>query len=530
MFKLHMKYLFLSIITWCVTISSFAQNNNYWQQNVGYTINVALDDKNNSLKGDISIVYKNNSPETLEYIWFHIWPNAYKNDSTALFQQLINDTTSHEDLSNITRGYIDGLNFKVNGKIAKTEPHAHPGYIDIVKVLLPKNLKPGESITITTDFNVKLPSYFSRSGFADGQFMITQWYPKPAVFDKKGWHEFPYLSMGEYYSEYADYKVNITLPGNYVVGATGVLQNKNELDQYKNIGAYNTANRSTSPKLYSNKNSTKTLTYIAQNVPDFAWFAEKDIVIQYDTLQLPSGKTVDAFTYYKNKPETIWNNSIDYAKDATRYYSNAIGEYEYPTVQVFEGPKNNSSGGMEYPMITLITVPGASKEYLDGVIAHEIGHNWFMSMLGSNERDHTWQDEGLNTYYQFRYEAEKYRYNSIFGDQIPQQLKQLPLQEFQMTLYNAMRQIPMKAAIDQPAANFKTSEEYGIISYIKTALWLYEMEKKFGRDNIDKAFKEYFKEWHNKHPQPEDMKASFEKALDTNLDTFFDQLKKEGNI
>ncbi|MCH5683658.1 hypothetical protein LWM68_04880 [Niabella sp. W65] len=166
------------------TTTTFAQDG-YWQQHLDYKIDVALDDKNNSLKGNVNIVYKNNSPETLNFIWFHIWPNAYKNDSTALFQQLRNDPTSEEDLTKITRGEIDGLNFKVDGKIAKTEPHSNPNYIDIIKVVLPKSLKPGESATISTDFLVKLPSYFSRSGFADGQYMATQWYPKPAVFDKK---------------------------------------------------------------------------------------------------------------------------------------------------------------------------------------------------------------------------------------------------------------------------------------------------------------------------------------------------------
>ena len=502
----------------------------YWQQDVDYTIDVTLNDQDNSLQGTSTVVYKNNSPESLNFIWFHLWPNAYKNENTALFQQLKNDSSSKEDLSAIAYGYIDGLDFKVNGKKAKTEAHPNPAYIDIIKVVLPKALKPGESATISTDFHVKLPSYFSRSGFADGQFMIAQWYPKPAVFDKKGWHEFPYLSMGEYYSEYGNYKVTITLPGNYVVGATGTLQNKDELAQYKAIGSKNIADRTGTPVLYKGTQATKTLSYIAENVPDFAWFAEKDVVIQYDTLQLKSGKVVDAFTYYKNKPETIWNNSIDYAKAATRFYSNAIGEYEYPVVQVFEGPKNNSSGGMEYPMITLITVPDASKEYLDGVIAHEIGHNWFMSMLGSNERDHTWQDEGLNSYFQFRYEAERGRYNSIFRDQIPPQMRELPLDQFQRATYYALSQIPMNLIIDQPAAAFKTSDDYAIASYIKAALWVFQLEKKVGRDKVDAAFKAYFNEWSNKHPQPEDMKASFEKSLGTNLDEWFGELKKEDPI
>ncbi|WP_346238091.1 M1 family metallopeptidase [Niabella insulamsoli] len=512
-----------------LTTSVIAQDA-YWQQDVSYKIEVSLDDKANTLSGKEEIVYKNNAPETLTYIWFHIWPNAYKNDSTALFQQLKNDPTSEDDLSTITHGYIDGLDFKVNGKKAKIEPHSNPNYIDIIKVILPESLKPGASATIATTFRVKLPSYFSRSGYADGQFMATQWYPKPAVYDKSGWHEFPYLSMGEYYSEYGDYKVDITLPGDYVVGATGVLQNADELKQYKSIGMKNATNRTEAPELYKGKSGNKTLTYLAKNVPDFAWFAEKNVVIQYDTLQLSSDKTVDAFTFYKNKPGTIWNNSIDYAKDATRAYSHWIGDYQYPTVQVFEGPKNNSSGGMEYPMITLITVPDASKEYLDGVIAHEIGHNWFMSMLGSNEREHTWQDEGLNTYFQFRYEAEKYRYNSIFKDQIPEAVKNLPLVQFQSALYNAMRQIPMNSAIDQPAENFKSSQEYGLISYLKTAIWVYQLEQQFGRQKIDEAFKDYFKAWSNKHPQPEDLKASFEKSLGSNLDAAFNKLKTVDNL
>lgn len=523
-----MKYLFTTLALW-ITVTCIGQND-YWQQGLKYNIDVSLNDNAYTLSGKETITYKNNSPDTLNYIWFHIWPNAYKNDSTALLQQIRTDVSRKEKLESYTPGYISGLNFTVNGKKATTSPHRNPQYIDIVKLNLPQPLLPNTSATIATNFTVKLPSYFSRSGFADGEFMVCQWYPKPAVYDKDGWHEFPYLDMGEFYSEYADYTVNVTLPAGYVVGATGVLQNAGELKQYKTIGKKNAADRSTNAVLYPLSKGVKTLTYIAKDVPDFAWFAEKNIVIQYDTLQLPSGKIVDAFTYYKNKKNTLWNNSIDYVKDATRKYSEWIGEYEYPVVQAFEGPKNNASGGMEYPMITLITEPDAHKEALDGVIAHEVGHNWFMSMLGSNERMHTWQDEGLNTYYQFRYEAEKYRYNSIFGDQIPDDIKKLSVKNFQDAVYGAMMQVPMNGAIDEPADQFKTSEEYGIVSYVKTAIWMYMLESKFGRDRVDKAFRDYFNEWKNKHVQPEDMKRSFEKTLGANLDTYFALLKKENGF
>lgn len=524
--KKYLVLLFLSFST-----VAFAQDK-YWQQQVRYDIDVTLNDGEKSLKGFEKIVYKNNSPSSLHFIWFHIWPNAYKNESTALFHQLKNDTARAAKLEKYTYGSIEGLNFKVNGKVAGTEAHPNPQYIDIIKVKLPSELKPGDSVTITTDFKVKLPSYFSRSGYADGEFMVCQWYPKPAVFDKNGWHEFPYLDMGEFYSDYASFNVNITVPSDYVVGATGVLQNADELAAYKRVGAQNAANKNAKPVLYApiNKGGVKKLNYKMNNVPDFAWFADKDFVIQYDTAKLESGKLVDAFTYYHNKDSTLWNYSVDYAKDAVKRYSKWIGEYEYPVVQVVEGPKNNSSGGMEYPTITLITSPDAKKESLDAVIAHEVGHNWFMSMLGSNERQHAWQDEGLNTYFQFRYEAEKYRSNSVFGQAIPVEVQALPVKDFLSAIYGALSGIPMQSAIDLPSDKFVTSDEYSTASYLKTALWLYVLENGVGRERMDAAFKHYFELWHGKHPQPTDLKAAFESSLGINLDAYFQLLKKEGKF
>ena len=360
--------------------------------------------------------------------------------------------------------------------------------------------------------------------------MACQWYPKPAVYDKNGWHEFPYLDMGEFYSEYGSYKVNITVPAEFVIGATGTLQNSDELSMYKDLGKRNLADKKAKPSLYkaANPKEKKTLTYIAANVPDFAWFADKDFIIQYDTAQLSTGKIIDVFSYYVR--DTLWKNSIAYIKDGAKHYSDWIGEYEYPVVQAVEGPKNNESGGMEYPMITLITSPDAKAETLDAVIVHEVGHNWFMSMLGSNERMHTWMDEGLNTYFQFRYEAEKYKSNEILGDEIPPFVKAYSIDTFQNMVYKVISQIPMVTPIETPADQFKNSDDYGLISYIKTAVWVYDLENTIGRDKIDAAFRNYFKEWKDKHPQPEDLKASFEESINGKLDDFFKLLNKEGGI
>ena len=378
-----------------------------------------------------------------------------------------------------------------------------------------------------------LPAYFSRSGYSEGEFMACQWYPKPAVYDKNGWHEMPYLDMGEFYSEYASYQVSLTVPSDYVVAATGNLLSKLELDIYKSVGSANSKSRKGKPVLYSatGNGATKTLNYFAEKVPDFAWFADKDFVIQYDTIQFSSGKVVDAFTYYHNKKKTLWENSIDYIKEGTSKYSMWVGEYGYPVVQAVEGPSNNSSGGMEYPMVTLITSPDAKKEALDGVIAHEVGHNWFMAMLGSNERLHTWMDEGLNSYYHFRYEAEKYRYNSIFGDAIPDEVKKLPVDKFLETIYRVIDQnLPMQSAMETPADQFRNSDEYGIVSYVKTALWLYLLEQNVGRDKVDAAMHNYFEKWKFKHPQPEDMQLAFEETIGGSLSKFFLLTKKEGKL
>ena len=217
-------------------------------------------------------------------------------------------------------------------------------------------------------------------------------------------------------------------------------------------------------------------------------------------------------------------------KNGTRAYSGYLGEYAYPVVQAVEGPKNESSGGMEYPMITLITSPDASEEMLDAVITHEVGHNWFMGMLASNERNHAWLDEGINTYFQFRYEAERYRYNSIFGNDIPKELKQKPVDEFQALVYKAMNNIPMEPAIDMHSAAFANKQEYGLIEYIKTSIWMYLMELELGKENLDRAMQSYFKEWKFKHPYPEDLKATLQKELNTDMTTFFDLLKKKGNF
>ena len=242
----------LSLLTACglwLAASSQQFNHARWQQQVNYSIEVSLNDKEKTLEGFESIVYLNNAPDTLPFIWFHVWPNAYKNDKTAFSDQLLeNGNTKFYFSTKEQKGYINRLDFKVDGTTAKTEDH--PRHIDIIKLILPRPLAPKEKITITTPFHVKLPFNFSRGGYDGESFQVTQWYPKPAVYDQDGWHPMPYLDQGEFYSEFGEFDVRITVPKDYVVAATGELQNKEEKAWLKTrMGA--------EPETLPKKNSSK---------------------------------------------------------------------------------------------------------------------------------------------------------------------------------------------------------------------------------------------------------------------------------
>jgi hypothetical protein len=513
------KYLLSLLIANGLWLTAFSQ---YWQQEVNYTIDVSLNDKDHSLDGFEKIEYINNSPDTLRFIWFHVWPNAYKNDKTAFTDQTLeNGSTKFYFSDKDQKGYINRLNFKVDNITAQVEDH--PQHIDIIKIILPSPLAPANRITITTPFHVRLPYNFSRGGHDGESYQATQWYPKPAVYDNKGWHPMPYLDQGEFYSEFGSFDVRITVPMNYVVAATGELQNKDEKDWLKSRSDFTWTPLQHTEKL--KEGGTKTVTeqfpesskeikilhYKQNNIHDFAWFADKRFIVNYDTCLLAPGKWIDVITYYTAPHQELWKNSIQYAKDAVRHYSTYVGMYPYSVIQVVQGPES-FGGGMEYPTVTVIS-PSGSKQSLDHVIAHELGHNWFYGILGSNERDHPWMDEGINSYYDHTYIVSKY------GKQ--PQLERIVFETKAVT------------KTDQPieGASEKFSElNYGVVVYYKTSEWMRYLESQLGTETFNKAMQDYYLRWQFKHPQPEDFKLSIESSTGRNLDSVFSYLNKTGTL
>jgi Peptidase family M1 domain len=510
---------FLVIFSICLVTIVNCQSN-YWQQQVNYIIDVTLHDKDNSLDAFEKIEYTNNSPDTLKFIWFHVWPNAYKNDKSTFSDQMLLNGDTHFYFSNKEqRGYINRLDFKINNVTCNTEDH--PLYIDVLKVILPDPLPPGQKITLSTPFHVQLPYNFSRGGHDEESYQLTQWYPKPAVYDKKGWHPMPYLNQGEFYSEFGNFDVRITLPENYVVAATGELQNEEEKQWLltrtdfswepvkQKIKIKGGGIKTTVQKFPLSSSEVKTLRYTQTNVHDFAWFADKRFIVNHDTCQLASGKIIDVYTYYTLQQKDLWKNSVQYTKQAIRFYSSQLGEYPYNIVSAVQGPQS-FGGGMEYPTITVIS-PASSAKELDIVLAHEIGHNWLYGVIATNERDHPWMDEGINSFYEHRYSAEHY--------------KESPSEE--RAIFETFAAEKSDQPIETTSENFSLTN-YDLVAYYKTSEWLRWLEEEVGKESFDKAMKEYYNRWQFKHPQPEDFKNSIEESTGKNLDSAFALLNKKG--
>lgn len=496
-----MKYFLLIFFGVASSLSSRAQDN-YWQQYLNYDIDVKLDDTLKTLDGYLKLKYRNNSPDTLSFIWFHLWPNAYKNDRTALTEQTLeNGRTDFYFAPANKRGYINRLDFRINDEPQRLEDH--PSDIDIVKLILEKPLAPGEEVLITTPFHVQLPYNYSRGGYYQKTFQVTQWYPKPAVYDKYGWHEMPYLDQGEFYSEFGDFTVDITVPSSYKVAATG-LQMLSEND-------------SLSGPLKTNNTGLATYRYQQDSVHDFAWFADRDFVMVKDSIQLASGKTVVLQVYRHGLKNKAWDNAISYLKDAIRLHSDWIGEYPWPVATVVEGYMG-FAGGMEYPTITILHTPGRNSLGSD-LIFHEVGHNWFYGILANNERSFPWMDEGFNTYYDNRFKN-RVNISNANGLSNPALLEKVP--------YQTMASLNLDQPINTSADSL-TAINAAVISYFKTADWLKKIEDSIGRTAFDKLMQGYYQKWKFRHPYPEDFYAML-KESGTRAADMYHLINKKGML
>jgi hypothetical protein len=513
-----MRKLFSIIFLLPIAVQLIAQsapkklNQANWQQHVAYTISVKLDDNKNALDGKISMVYSNNSPDVLNQIYMHVWPNAYANRNTAFAKQhLENGKTDFYFAKPQDQGSIDSLNFMVNNSSIKWNL---TNDIDIALLTLNQPLKPGEKITISTPFYVQLPKVYSRLGHEKQLYCITQWFPKPAVYDVNGWNPIPYLDQGEFYSEFGSFDVSITLPKNYVLAATGNLQNKEE-EAFLNKLAESNANQFEESPLSSNE--FKTVRYLQDSVHDFAWFASKEFNVKKGEVTLQNGKKIATWLFAKR----MNNSGIGYINEGVKYYSDHIGNYPYNLAQVVITPLE-AGGGMEYPTITNCASIDRT------TIIHEVGHNWFYGILGSNEREHPWMDESLNTYYESRCTQEKEdeaRAKTAGQKDFLRDVFNLDLKGFGQSrlLYGITARKNEDQAGNLPSTTY-TDFNYGAIIYAKNPLSFYMLQNYLGNDKFDAMMHAYYEKWKFKHPLPNDFRQHAEAFTNENLSWFFDEV------
>ncbi len=475
----------------------------YWQQHVDYTMEVDMDVKNYRYMGTQKLVYTNNSPDTLNKVFYHLYFNAFQPGSQMdVRSRTISDPDNRvgdriSKLSPEEIGYLKVSSLQQDGK--KT---TYQTVGTILEVQLAKPILPGAKTTFSMDFNGQVPVQIRRSGRNNEEgiaLSMTQWYPKMAEYDFEGWHADPYIGR-EFHGVWGDFDVKITIDKDYVIGGSGYLQNGNEI-------GYNYQDEGVKVK---RKGKNLTWHFIAPKVHDFAWAADPDYI--HDKLVAADGTILNFF--YQNDPKIIenWKKLQPATEKLLLFYNKHIGPYPWKQYSVIQG----GDGGMEYAMATLIT--GERKlGSLIGVTAHEFAHSWFQQLLATNENKNEWMDEGFTTYI------------SMLAEN---QLHENPVENpFERTykgyvyLTNSGKEQPMTTHADR----YEYNQAYGLSAYSKGAVFLAQLGYIIGEENLAKTLNRYYDDWKFKHPTPNDFIRVAEKVSGAELDWYLTDFTRTTN-
>lgn len=495
-----------------VSLSIYAQNNpnpGYWQQHVSYKMDVNVDVKNYKYSGNQELVYTNNSMDTLQTVYFHLYNNAFQpgSEMDARLQSISDPDkrmvrTFKKEGKNVNEskistlkpneiGYLAISNFKQDGIELTTKTQG-----TILEVRLKNPLLPKQKTKFTLKFDGQVPLQIRRSGRLSEEgvaLSMTQWYPKLCEYDFEGWHANPYIGR-EFHGVWGDFDVKITLDKDYILGGTGYLQNQNEIGYgYEDEGVV-----ITKPK----KSKTLTWHFLAPNVHDFTWAADKEYL--HDKIMGPNN--VELHFLYKNKKDNLenWKKLQQKTAELMAFFNENIGNYPYKQYSVIQG----GDGGMEYGMCTLITGNRAFGS-LVGVTAHELAHSWFQFILASNETKHEWMDEGFTSYIS----------NLAMQKVLPPKTQEDPFEDaYNNYIYLA------KSGKEQPlsthADRYDLNMAYGISAYSKGEVFLAQLGYLIGEENLRKTIKRYYQDYKFTHPTPNDIKRTAEKVSGALLDWY----------
>ena len=516
--------------------ASGAPGHEYYQQKADYVINVQLDEKNHIITGDEIITYTNNSPDILNYLWIQLDQNVRAKNSAS---QLTSSASMDDNMSfwSLKRMH-DKMNFDGGFKlelVTDVNGNELPFKVNetMMRIELPKPLKKGQSFSFKIKYSYNINNRMKiggRSGYEyfededNSIYTIAQFFPRMAVYNEvEGWQNKQFLGRGEFTLPFGDYKVNITVPADHIVSATGELKNASSVLTKAQIKRWEKAKKNykepviivTQEEAIENEKekseSFKTWRFEAKNVRDFGWASSRKFI--WDAMAVDiAGKRVMAYSYYPKEGNPLWEQYSTRAVAQTlKTYSKYTIDYIYPQATSVHA----KSIGMEYPMICFNfgrpekdgTYSKRTKYGMIGVIIHEVGHNFFPMIINSDERQWTWMDEGLNTFVQYLTEQEFERnYPSRRG----------PAQN----IVDYMK--GDKSGIVPIMTNSESILQFGNNAYGKPATALNILrETIMGRELFDYAFKTYSERWAFKHPTPADFFRTMEDASAVDLDWFW---------
>lgn len=474
----------------------------YWQQRADYRIEATLDPAANRVGGTVTITYGNNSPHPLPYLWVHLEQNLFADGSRGA-------------QAFPAEGRFGGGGFAGGCEITRVEGPTGPLTYRIddarMRIELDEALASGASTEITIDWAFHVPETGAdRMGHDGDLYLLAQWYPRVAVYDDiRGWNAQPYLGQGEFYLEYGDYDVALTVPSTYFVGATGSLTNPGEVLTAEQLRRIDEARAGELVEIVTETeladvtalrprtDGNLTWRFRAEDVRDFAWAASPRFV--WDATSYG-----DTMVHALYRPDArTWREAARMTRHSIEFYSEYLGEYPYPTATSIEGPVS----GMEYPMVVFVA-PEGDREALFDVLDHEWGHMWFPMIVGSDEKRFAWMDEGLDT---FINQLSKRVY---FPDSEPELLT--------MATYATAIRTYDEQPIGLPADAFDPgTSSLGVGAYIKPAVMLNALRAYVGSEPFDAALREYVEHWSFKHPQPADLFRLFENELGEDLGWFW---------
>ncbi|UZD23148.1 M1 family aminopeptidase [Algoriphagus halophytocola] len=465
-----------------------------FQQAADYKMDVEMDVNTNQYQGTQVLVYTNNSPDTLDRVFYHLYYNAFQPGSMmdersrtiADPDRRVGDRISKLKPDEI--GYMHVNSLTMDGKVVE---YAEVG--TILEVELAEPILPNTSVIFEMDFSGQVPVQIRRSGrdSAEGvRYSMSQWYPKMSEYDEQGWHANPYIGR-EFYGIWGDFEVNITIDKSYTVGGTGYLQNPNEIGHgYEDQGV-------SVPEPAGDKLTWK---FKAPNVHDFMWAA--DPKYRHDKVEMSNGITVHHLYIPSEETTANWEKLKEYTPKAIAFISEHYGQYPYKQFSVIQG----GDGGMEYPMSTLIT-GGRSLGSLVGVMVHELAHSWYQGVLATNEALYPWMDEGFTSY------VSSLTMSDIF------KASENPTRGSYAGYYRLA-----KSGLEEPmsthADHYHTNSAYGSASYSKGAVFVAQMGYIIGDEARDQGMLNYFNTWKFKHPNANDFVRIMEKQSGLELDWY----------